>query len=130
MDSKQVSQITTGAMIVVVGLVLLGAQFRVGLDFGKLWPVILLVLGASRFLTVNDEGHRGNGSWLLLLGVLFLLNNFRILGLGDTWPLFVIFWGFMMIFGRGHGHRLTGHAARARDEMREAARAREGRLDS
>lgn len=129
MDRRQISQITTGAMVVVIGLVMLGAQFRVGLDFGKLWPVIFLVLGLSRFFSVDDEGHRGNGTWFLLLGVLFLLNNFRIVGLRDTWPMFVIVGGLMMIFGRGHGRRLRGEAARARDEVRDAARARE-RFDS
>jgi hypothetical protein len=129
-DSRQVSQITTGAMVIVVGLVLLGGEFRVGLDLGRLWPLIFLVVGLGRFFTVREDGHRGNGTWFVLLGLLFLLNNFRIVGLGDTWPLFIIVGGFMLIFGRGRGRRLRGEAARAGDQMRDAARARNGRFDS
>jgi hypothetical protein len=99
-DSKQVSQATTGLIIVVVGLVLLGGQFRMGLDFGRLWPLVLIVIGIGRFLTTTPDGRRGNGAWLLFIGVLFLLNNFRILGLGDSWPLFIVAAGLSIMFGR------------------------------
>jgi hypothetical protein len=103
-DSKQVSQATTGLIIVVVGLVLLGGQFRMGLDFGRLWPLVLIVIGMGRFLTTTPDGRRGNGAWLLLIGALFLLNNFRILGLGDSWPLFIVAAGLSIMFG-GRGEK-------------------------
>lgn len=100
MDSKQVSQVTTGGLIVVVGLLLLAGQFRTGLDFGRLWPVVLIVIGLGRFMTTTPDGRRGNGGWLLFIGALFLLNNFRILGLGDSWPLFIVAGGLSMMFSR------------------------------
>lgn len=98
------SQATTGVVIIVIGLILLGRQLHLGLDMGRLWPLILIVLGVSRFLNVDADGRRGNGAWLLLVGGLFLLNNYRILGLGDSWPVFIIAAGLAFIFGRDH-HR-------------------------
>ena len=113
MDSKRTSQATTGIIIMVIGLIFLGHQLRWGLDIGRLWPVILIVLGLSKFLTVDGEGRRHNGAWLLLVGGLFLLNNFKILGLGDSWPVFIIAGGLALIFGRDRDRRFKGPVSNA-----------------
>lgn len=99
MDGKRISQATTGIVIIVVGLLMLGHQLHLGLNFGRYWPVILIVMGLSKFMVITDEGYRQNGAWLLLVGVLLLLNNLRILGLGDSWPLFIVAVGLGMVFG-------------------------------
>jgi hypothetical protein len=111
-DSKRTSQATTGIVLIVIGLILLGRMLHFGPDLGGLWPLILIVVGASRFLTVDADGHRGNGAWLLLIGGLFLLNNLRILGFGDSWPLLIVAVGISIVFGRGrdHGRRSDGPA--------------------
>jgi len=106
------SQATTGILIIVVGLIMLGHQLHLGFNFGRYWPIILLVIGFSRFLTFGDDGHRQNGGWLLLVGSLLLLNNLRILGLGDSWPLFIVGAGIGVMFGRDR---------RARDRSARAA---------
>jgi len=46
--------------------------------------------------------------WIVLVGVLFLLDSFRILSWGRSWPLFIIVAGLMAIF-----HRATYSAAAA-----------------
>jgi hypothetical protein len=99
-DSKQVSQLTTGVIVVLVGLMLLGGQWRVGLDIGRLWPLFLLVAGVAQFMRVNDDGTRGNGTWLLFLGTIFLLNSYRIVRFSDSWPLFIVAAGLSIMFGR------------------------------
>lgn len=101
MDSKQASQVTTGMIVLAIGLMLLASQLDVGWawDFGRLWPVVFLVLGAGRFLSSDGEG-RGSGAWFLFLGAIFLLHTFRVLPLGQSWPLFVVAAGVSMIFGR------------------------------
>ena len=104
------SQATTGIVIIVIGLIFLGHQLRLGLEISRLWPLILIVLGVSKFLSVDAEGHRQNGAWLLLVGGLFLLNNFRILGIGDSWPVFIIAGGLALIFGRDRDKRTRGSA--------------------
>lgn len=115
MDSKQVSQLTTGLLVVLVGLILLGGQLRIGADFGRLWPLFLLVIGCSMFMRVNDDGTRGNGTWFLFLGALFLLNNYRILRISDSWPLFIVFAGLAIMFGR------SNRGGRRRRKDRDAA---------
>jgi hypothetical protein len=99
-DNKQASQVTTGVIVILIGLVFLSGQWRMGLDVGKLWPLVLVVLGISRYLSTNERGERGNGGWLLFLGAIFLLNNFRIFGLGDSWPLFIVAAGVSMILSK------------------------------
>jgi hypothetical protein len=99
-DSKQASQATTGTIIIVVGLLLLAGQLDVGWHFGRLWPVIFIVLGVGRYLSIGDDGRRGNGGWFLFLGAIFLLNNYRVLGLHQSWPLFIVAAGVAMILGR------------------------------
>ena len=97
MNNRQASQATTGAIIIVVGLLLLIGQLDGNWHFGRLWPVILIAIGAGRFLSTTPDGRRGNGVWLLFLGGIFLLHNFRIFTLQHSWPLFVVMGGLMMM---------------------------------
>ena len=104
MDSKQQSQVTTGILVILLGLVLLGGQLNMGLDLGKLWPLIFVVFGVGRLVGANEQGGgRGLGIWFLFLAGIFLLNNFRIVGLRDTWPLFIVAGGVALIFGGKNG---------------------------
>ena len=105
MDSKQMSQVTTGVIIALVGLILLGAQFRTGLDIGRLWPLIPLVIGLSRYGTIDEKGNRGNGGWFILVGALFLLHNYHVLRIGDSWPLFIVWAGVAMMYGSRRDQR-------------------------
>lgn len=101
MERRQASQITTGLLVIAVGLVLLTSQLNVGWawNVGRLWPVIFLVLGVSRFLNADRDG-RGAGVWFLFLGVIFLLHTYRIWSVGHSWPLFIIAGGVAMLFPR------------------------------
>ena len=105
MDNRQASQLTTGTIIIVVGLLLLAGQFDLGWHFGRLWPLILIILGIGRYLSTGSDGRRGSGLWLLFIGGIFLLNNFRILMIHNSWPLFIVFVGVMMVFGRDWDRR-------------------------
>jgi len=129
-DSKRMSQATTGIIVIVVGLIMLAHQLRLGLDMGRLWPLILIVLGVSKFLSVDAEGRRGNGAWLLLVGGLFLLNNYRIIGMGDSWPVFIIAGGLALILGRDRDRRSPGPSSGAANASDPASRVSNGSVQS
>jgi hypothetical protein len=97
MDSKQASQVTTGLVVVTIGLVMLAGQLDLewGLDFGRMWPLIFVVIGAGKLLSSES---RGSGVWFLFLGGIFLMHTYRILSLGRSWPLFVVVAGLSIIF--------------------------------
>src|SRR5688572_28113350 len=99
-DNRQASQLTTGAIIIVVGLLLLLGQLDGNWHFGRLWPLILIAIGTGKFLATGADGRRGDGTWLLFLGGIFLLHNFRIFTLHHSWPLFIVLGGLMMMMKR------------------------------
>jgi|SRR6187399_3132451 len=99
-DNRQASQLTTGAIIIVVGLLLLAGQLDRGWHFGRLWPLVLIAIGAGRYLATTPDGRRGSGLWLLFVGGIFLLHNFRIFTLQHSWPLFIVMGGLMMVMKR------------------------------
>jgi hypothetical protein len=105
-DSKQRSQILTGAVLIAVGLLFFAGQldpeWRSALRLGRLWPVMLLVLGVGRLVLPDDEKgeKRSSGGWLLFIGSLFLLHNYHVLRLSQSWPLFVVAAGLSIMFSR------------------------------
>ncbi len=99
MSTRQGSQIATGVLLIALGLIFLGERqnFVPTIDLGRLWPVLLIVLGLGRFA---DGGWQRSGLWLVLIGVLFLLSNYHIFPLHDSWPLFIVAGGLSLAFGR------------------------------
>ena len=81
MDSKQASQVTTGLLVVTVGLMMLAGQLNMGLNFGKLWPMIFVVLGVGQFVSRPSWERRQERPVVLVPGGIFLLHNFRIVAL-------------------------------------------------
>lgn len=107
--------IGTGILLVTVGLLFM-ADRQGYLSFGQLWPVILIVLGATMLLFPGDSaqcgpvtggrsarrrgGSRvGGGLWMIFVGVLLLANQNHWLMFRDSWPLFIVAGGLAMIFG-------------------------------
>ena len=85
MDRKQRSQILTGAVLITVGLVFflgqIDSDWHYALRISRLWPVILLVIGAGRIVLPEGDPAKGearsSGVWLIAVRTLFLLNNYR-----------------------------------------------------
>jgi hypothetical protein len=98
---------TFGVLLILLGLLMLADQLRIGFDplglrinVGQAWPVILLVLGAGRFVAARREGRTGGGYWLFFVGTVLLLHTYRVLTLSQSWPLFIIGGGVSLMFDR------------------------------
>ena len=102
MDRKQASQITTGVLLIVLGLIFLGQRLDVlpDIDLRRLWPVFLVVMGVGRVLAPAEGRRRSGGAWMIFLGVLFLFHTYHVLRLDDSWPLFIVAAGVSILFGR------------------------------
>lgn len=108
-----------------IWLIGLGVLFLIGnagifhnLGVVRLLPVFLIGLGVWLFvhkMTDSGAGLADDGTamyrmrlfralrgsvWTVLVGLLFLLDNFGILSWGRSWPLFIIVGGLMVFFER------------------------------
>jgi hypothetical protein len=103
MDSKQASQVTTGLVVVTIGLMMLAGQFDSdwAMDFGRMWPLIFVLIGVGRLLTSDG---RGSGAWFLFLAGIFFMHTYRILSLSRSWPLFIVLAGLSMLFPKRRRH--------------------------
>lgn len=115
------SRVPTGAILLIgLGVVFLignSGLFR-GFPVQKLIPFLLIGLGVWLFVRKMTEmggGLADDGTasyrvrlfraargpvWIVLVGVLFLLDTFNILSWGRSWPLFIIVGGLMTFFER------------------------------
>jgi TM2 domain-containing membrane protein YozV len=119
-----------------VWLILLGVLFLVG-DTGifhifhhpVFWPVFLIAVGVWVFvhkMIVTGPGLENDGTeyyrwrfarsvrcafWVVLVGVMWLLDVLGILSWNHSWPLFLIAWGVMLLFKRTlhWGYGFAGH---------------------
>ena len=99
MKRKQTSHMTMGLVVVAVGLIMLAGQLDWDWNFGRLWPVILVVIGVGKFLSRSEDSVAG-GVTFLFLGGIFLLHTFRIFTLAHSWPLFIVMAGVSMVLPR------------------------------
>jgi hypothetical protein len=108
-----------------IWLIVLGLIFLVGntgafhiLHHRVFWPILLIGFGVWLFvhkMTCNGHGLENDGSafyqwrfaravrgafWVVLVGVIWLLDALGILSWSRSWPLFVIAAGVMLLFKR------------------------------
>jgi hypothetical protein len=91
-----------GVLMIAVGLILLIGRVGGGLDWSvyRLWPVLPLIFGVTKLVTPAADGSRSGGLWLTLVGVVFLLHNFRVVTIEDSWPLFIVGLGVSILLNR------------------------------
>ncbi len=106
MDRKQRSQAMTGIVMITIGLIFLAERLQIapGLDLSRLWPVFPIVFGIGRIITADEEERRRHGRfgglWFVFIGVVFLMNNYGVMTISRSWPLFIVAGGVSILLGR------------------------------
>jgi hypothetical protein len=98
-QARQKAQVVWGSLLLVLGILLFGQQ--IGLweswSFGRVWPIMLVALGARRLFTSAAGGRRLRGTLLMALGVVLLLYTTVPLLLQQSWPLLIVICGILML---------------------------------
>lgn len=120
---RSYSQVTIGLIFMAAGLLIF--LDRIGTielgDLSRLWPLILIAIGASRFLGSREDRGLGTGLWLILTGLWFLGVNYDFMGMSyrNSWPLLLVLVGVSMVwralFDRGRARPAGGDGGEARE---------------
>jgi hypothetical protein len=105
-DRKQRSQAMTGIAMITIGLILLAERLAIApyLDLSRLWPLLIVAFGIGRIATADEEDRRRHGRfgglWFVFVGVLFLMHNYGVMTIAQSWPLFIVAGGVSILLGR------------------------------
>ncbi len=85
------NDIVGGVILILVGLLFLAGNYDLGIDidFGRMWPLILIVIGLAKVVFPEGESRLG-GMPLVFVGGIFLAHNYDVLRIQQSWPLFVV----------------------------------------
>lgn len=104
-------RVILGILVIVAGGILLLESLGImefEIDVWDYWPLILVAIGLGKLFQPRQCRHVGGGLFLLVLGVLFQLNNLDMINFQfrDIWPVVLIFIGFAILkrgfWGRMH----------------------------
>ena len=104
-----------GVFLVILGTVLLAAQFFPGVGWGQLWPLIIVAMGLGQMIVPGWGDERGvmrvmDGLGSVLIGLVFLGNTLGYIAwsvwwvLLSLWPVLLIAGGIAII-GKGIGQQ-------------------------
>lgn len=118
---RHTPSLVLGICIILFGLALTLDQLNVphAAFLVKLWPLILLALGASKLR--QGEGFSTGGFILVLLGAYLLVANFSPDGIADSlWPLILVGVGVFLVTKSVRGRRAPTLPPADRDAFVEA----------
>lgn len=97
-----VSKFLWGGLMLIIGTALLLDNLDV-IYIGNLWnhwPFIVVAIGIAKFLETDNAKGRGEGVWLVFIGLWLYASVFHIFGLsfGTSWPLLLVGVGASMIW--------------------------------
>lgn len=99
MDRHRSGQAGVGAVLIALGIVLMGSRLGWGArwDMGHLWPLMVIAAGIAH-LVFSEDGRWRRGLIFIVGGTVFLLDRLDVLSLQMTWPLFIVGIGVGMLF--------------------------------
>lgn len=102
MDRERSGGLFVGLTLIALGLIFMGERLQLGpmWSLHRLWPVLLILFGLVKLAAPRPGRPRWGGVWVLLTGVLFLLDANHVVSFHQTWPLFIVAGGLAIMFSR------------------------------
>jgi hypothetical protein len=86
-------QIFWGVTLIGIGLAFLAQRLGwLTISPFKLWPAVFIAMGLGSLLSGGHGSLLGAFSFFWM-GAIFFLHNFDVIGLQDSWPLFIVLAG-------------------------------------
>jgi len=101
--------LVVGLAIIAVGVLFLLGNFGIPVGFvWDYWPVILIAIGLAKLVDSRDTSGRTGGAIVMLVGLVLIADKIHLpflagRNLWDLWPLAIIVFGFMMLWGALEG---------------------------
>jgi predicted membrane protein len=106
-----------GFAIVAIGVLFLLDNFGVPVGFlWAYWPVILIAIGLAKVVDSRETSARTGGAIIMLVGLVLIADKIHLpflnnVSLWNLWPLAIIAFGFMMLWGALENKGVAGIAA-------------------
>ncbi len=93
------SKLAMGLFLVAFGMVFLFDRlFWINVhEVFRLWPIWLIGFGAIRIAFPARGRSRLSGFWPILIGTIFLFDTLDVMSIHDSWPLFIVGGGLLMV---------------------------------
>jgi hypothetical protein len=113
-------KLTMGLFLVAIGLTFLFDRLYWWNthEVFRLWPLWLIGFGVLRVAYPRQGRSRVAGFWPILIGSIFLLDTLDVMPIGDSWPLFIVGGGILMML-RATGVGRCEHGRRSGSERTE-----------
>lgn len=108
--SKMKARHIFGLILIFLGILFALEEFQIidiNYSITAWWPLILIIIGVYNIS--KQKNFIWNGLFIILLGLLFLANNFDLLPTtfwGSFWPLLLIILGLWLIFSKFSTHKI------------------------
>jgi hypothetical protein len=89
-----------GAVIMTLGLIFLMDRMDIitPATLALYWPGLLVVFGMTRIMWPSRPGAEVGGTWIALAGGLLLLDRIDVIEMRESWPVFLIVGGLVVMF--------------------------------
>src|SRR5579862_2768662 len=109
-DSGSISPgLIVGLAIIAVGVLFLLENFGIPVGWvWSYWPVILIAVGLAKLVDSREAAGRTGGAVIMLVGIVLIADKINLpflrdKNLWDLWPVAIIVFGFMLLWGALEG---------------------------
>jgi len=108
--------LSAGVVLIAVGTLLFAAQtWGTSWEMSRFWPLFMFIPGLTYLLAPSGQRSWPHAVFWMGMGSIFLLQSLRIAPVSQTWPLFLVLWGVMVMTGERRPWRGWRHRCRRRE---------------